>query len=1037
MKRILLLSFVLLGLITSAWAQRTVSGKVTADGEGLPGVAVRIKGTSQGTVTDMDGNYRLEVPGNNTVITFTFIGYADKEVTVGNRSVVDVVLSEDVETLSEVVVTAVGIEREQKALGYSVGSVSGEAISESRSTNVVNALSGKVAGVQVTSSGGGVGQGARVTLRGARSLTGNNEPLFVVDGIIISNANDGNSASTNVTGVAQPNRAADINPEDIESISVLKGPAAAALYGIRAANGAIIITTKTGRGAAKRGELDIDFTSTYMVDEPLRLPDYQNTYAQGSQDFVYSNGTSRSFGPRIEGQMHTNVLGQEVPMRVYDPRSQFLQTGSTAINNLSFAGGDEKSNFYLSLGAQNQESYLPGNYFDRYTARINAERRTERFTAGINLNYIHSGGNTPFLGQSGSNPIFSLFHTPVSYDLAGYGYQREDGSQINFRGGSFDNPFWSANNTYYKNANDRVIGAVNLGYSFNDNLRLDYRLNTDVMNEESKSFYEVGTGGWQNGRIAYDDLRRQEINSDLILGYDNNFGGDVFSFNGLLGWNVNQRTYSYEGIAGTNFVVPGFENIDNTSSKEVPVETDERRRLMGVYGQVDLGYKNYLFLTLTGRNDWSSTLPVEERSFFYPSASLAFAFTDAFDFGGSAFNFGKLRLSAARTGNDAAPYSLSPLFSAAAFSDGFTDGIAFPVNGVPGYSANDILGNPNIKPETVTNYEAGVDLRFLDSRVTLDATYFYTKSTDLIFPVDITPTTGYTNYLANAGQLDSKGLEVALGLNPIRTSDFRWDVSLVWSRIRTEVVEIIEGVDQIYLGGFSGDPSIQAQVGQRYGIIRGTSYQRDPNGNILVDSDPTSTTYGFPLIGGTESLGHVEPDWTGGLRNSLNFKGIELDFLFDFRKGGYIWSGTSELLQFYGVAAVTEDRENPVIIDGVKNVGGSENPNYVPNDIAIFRRANYWDQVSNITEANVYENNWLKLRELNLSYSLPSSLFANRFGFVRGVKISLTGRNLALWTNVPDIDPEGSAFGTGNGQGASRFDLPSSRSVGGSIRVQF
>jgi TonB-linked SusC/RagA family outer membrane protein len=1018
--------------------ERSITGTVVSgdDGTSLPGVNVVLKGTTIGTVTDINGEYKLNVPADGGILVFSFIGLASQEIELGARSVIDVAMIADVTELSEVVVTAVGIERQTKSLGYAVQEVSGEDVASGRNTNLVNNLSGRVAGLQVTSNSGVPGGASRVNIRGATSLLNNNQPLFVVDGIPINNANDGTdnivvNGGSNTGGTVQPNRAGDLNPEDIESITVLKGASAAALYGIRAANGVIVITTKSGKNL-KGKKAEVTYSGTFMADRVLKLPDYQFRWAQGSVDFVYANGTSRSFGPEIDGvNTHVNVLGDTLVLQAFDNRDAFFETGFTAINNFSIRGGDEVRDYYLSIGRTTQDSYIPNQNYNRFSVRLNASTKiSDKFRSGLNVNYIRNDGNVPFAGQDGNNPVFSLFQAPASFDLGGYPFQRPDGTQVNWRGGSFDNPFWTVNKTFVETDLNRLIGSTFLQYNVLDWVNIKATVGTDITAERRVSFKDIGTQNGGAGSIQVDNISRTEINTDIIASGNRDINED-FNVSLLVGININQRDRDIDQFAGANLVLPNFPDISN-STPGTPLVDNQRRRLFGAYFDAQIAYRNMIFLGVTGRNDWSSTLPRDERSFFYPSVNLGVAFSELLNVESDVFSFGKLRASYAQVGRDAGVHLIDPLFTLAAPADGFTTasaGISFPFNGVQGFTAVNSLGNPTLKPEKVTTYEFGTDLRFLQNRVGLDVNYFITESTDQIITVSVSGSTGFTSKVDNVGQLDSRGLEVQLNLQPVVTRNFNWDLNVNFSRIRTEVVEIIEGVDNLFLGGFAGFQA-RADVGERYGTLVGTAFLRDDAGNIVVDDNPNSVNYGFPVAGATEALGHVEPDWTGGIQSTMSYKNFTLDMLFETRQGGFIMNGTTELLQFYGVADETEDRTTPFVFPGVKQSDAS-----VPNDIAIYRRANYWNQVTNINEANVYENNWFRLRSVNLTYNLPRSLFENNF--IERASLTLTGRNLFLISSVPDIDPESSAFGTGNAQGFHRFDLPTTRSFGGSVSITF
>ncbi|SCC36101.1 TonB-linked outer membrane protein, SusC/RagA family [Chitinophaga costaii] len=1029
MKKALFVFVLAVNAILQAAAQnRTVSGKVTdaKDGSPIPGASVVIKGTHKGTVAGPDGSYSLVADANATLV-ISFVGFNQQEIPVSKAGSIQ--LAADNKQLGEVLVTALGIQRSKRALGYSVGEVKGADLVQAPTPNLVNALAGKVAGLQVTESGGAPGEASRIVLRGgATSLLGDNQPLFVVDGIPISNSNDGNGASTTSGGQATPNRAADINPNDIESISILKGPAASTLYGIRAAAGAIIITTKSGKSAAKAGRTLVDLNSSYSIDGVLRLPDYQTTYAQGNNG-NFSSGTSSSWGPKIEGQTVTNVLGEQDKLKVYNPRKQFLQHGGNLNNNLSIATYNDKTTYYFSAGNNYTTSYIPNQDYKKTSLRANASTNwSSKFTSSFNLNYINTNGKVPFLGQDGNNPLFALMHTPVSYNLKGLGYQRPDGTEINFRGGSFDNPYWSINNTSFTTNLDRMIGSGQLSYKPLSWIDVTYRIGTDFYNDSRKEFRDIHTGGNATGFIANDNIYRKEVNSDLLVTLTPKIGKDWTSTI-IVGNNVNNRVYRETYASGQGLILPGKANanISNAASQFPSSESDSKHRLVGAFLDAKFAYKNLLFLGVSARNDWSSTLPKNNNSFFYPSVDAAFVFTDLLKIDKKILSFGKIRANVAQLGKDADPYQLATTYSTGSVSDGFTDGITFPFGSNPGKVLSSSRGNANIVPEKTTSYEVGAELKFLNDRIGLDFSYFNSKSKDQIIPISVANSTGYNTVVVNAGQLNKSGIELSLNLVPVKTQNFQWDMTVNYSRIRSKVVSLYPGVSQIYLGGFSGSPAVEAIAGQRYGSLFGTSFLRDDKGNIVVDAD------GNPETGDTKNLGYTEPDWIGSVRSSWTYKNLTLSVLFDGRFGGTYLNGTEELLDFYGVTKITgqtRDAGANYIFKGVTEDGKV-------NTTPIARDQNYWQNVLNsVDEAYAVKNNWAKFREVSLTYQLPERLFTNS-KFFRGVAISAMGHNLALFTKIHHIDPESSTWGTGNGQGAGRMDLPTTRSYGLNVHVSF
>ena len=926
-----------------------------------------------------------------------------------------------VKEIGEVVITALGIKRDNKSLGYSTTKVGGDDLSKVGNQNLVNSLSGKAPGLQVISSGGAPGSGSRLVIRGgAKSLTNSNEPLYVIDGVPITNANDGNSNT--VTGISSPNRAADINPDDIESINILKGAAGAVLYGNRGSNGVILITTKSGK--ARAGKPQITLSTQVAVDNALVLPDYQTAYAQGEQG-VYREATSLSWGPKIQGQtVYSAAAGKNVTLSVYDPRKQFLQTGVTRNNNVSLSHSFNKSNVFLSAGHSLQTSIVPNQEYEKTNFRFNGNTQiTEKFNAGVNVSYNTTKGNVPFAGQDGNNPIFALFHAPVSWDLKGYGYVNPTtGEQINFRKGSFDNPYWSVYKNSAKTSSDRFIASLNLGYDLTKWLKLTYRLGNDYFVDNRVIFRDIYSGSKPKGYLSYDDVKRNELTSTLMANINTNIT-DNLALTVVVGQDYNKRTHRNSVITGTELAAPGLVNTNNIAAFDPGYNYETKRTLFGFFGDVSLSYKNYLFLNLVGRYEMASTLPENNRSYFYPGVSGSFIFSDAFNINKDILSYGKLRAGVSRTARDAEPYLVFQAYRKAEYGDGFVPGLKFPFNNdlatFVGYTVANAWNNPDLKPEFTTEYEVGTELRFLKNRIGLELTYFENKNTDGIINLRVSPASGAVVSIENTGKTSSKGIEAGLKVTPIKTKDFNWEVNFNFSRIRSLVEETHPKTDRIYMGGFSGNPAIYAVKGERYGSIVGSAYMRDANGNILVGSN------GKPMLQSGQVLGHVEPDWTGSVGTSLKYKGVYLTAQLDIRQGGYLFNGTEQLLDFYGVSAKTLERENgTTVFPGVTSAG-------TPNTTPIAINQNYYKSLP--TEAYVYKNDWVKLREISLGYSFRPA----GFDFIRSIDVGVFGRNLFLWTKVPHIDPESSSFGTGNAQGVSRFAFPSTRSFGVNLKVQF
>ncbi|OXB16053.1 SusC/RagA family TonB-linked outer membrane protein [Flavobacterium reichenbachii] len=1019
----LVLFLVLVAQLTFA-QERAVSGIVSDDaGMPLPGVSVLVKGTKTGTQTDFDGKFSIKVSPSQ-ILVFSYIGMKSQEVAATSTSI-NIKLADNSVELESVVVTALGIKKSDKAVGYATTKLSGNDITKGNNQNVVSALSGKVSGLQVTASGGAPGQASRLVIRGGnKSLTGANEPLYVIDGIPMSNANDGNGNT--VIGFNSPNRASDINPNDIASVTILKGAAGAVLYGNRGSNGVVLITTKTGSG--KEGKPVIEFNSSVGVDDALVLPDFQTEYAQGSNGVTYAEGGSRSFGPRITGQTVTSAaagaaqgLGpQQIQLKVYDPRKQFLQTGTTYNNNVSLSNSTDAYDMFVSVGQSKQTSIVPNQGYQKFNGRFNSNYKfSSKFTAGVNLSYNASEGDLAYAGQDGGNPFFALFHTPVSWDLKGYGYERPNGTQINFRGGAFDNPYWSAYKNSARTDSQRYITGLNFAFDVAKDFKLSYRLGNDHLSDERTLFKDIYTGGNPLGNLTYDNITRQETTSTLIATFNKDIT-EKFKATLTAGQDYNKRTFQQTQTIGTELILPGIINTNNIKTFSPAYLYNSKRTLFGVFGDLSLSYDSYLFLNVVARNEWSSTLPKDNRSFFYPGVSASLIFTDAFKIQSDALTYGKLRVGASKTGRDADPYLTQPAYRKAIFGDGFTDGVEFPFNNLAGYTIQNTISNANLTPEFTTEYEVGVELKLFKDRIGIDASYYRNVNTDGIIPLDISPATGATATIINSGQTSSKGFELMLRTTPIQTKNFKWDVSFNFSRVRSHVDETYPGVDKIYLGGFDGNPAIYAVKGERLGTIIGTGYARDANGKVLVDDD------GIPSVLDGVNLGHTEADWTGGLSTAINYKNIYFTALADIRQGGYLYSGTGELLDFYGVSKETLNRNDDYIFPGVNATTGAA------NDVVVKRDANWYGLGAYPNEQYVYENNWVKLREVTLGYT-----FKLKDKYIRSLDIGVYGRNLFIWTDVPHIDPESSSFGTGNAQGVSRFAFPTTRSFGFNLKAQF
>ncbi|MEJ8802946.1 SusC/RagA family TonB-linked outer membrane protein [Pontibacter sp. H249] len=1031
MRKLLLMSFVLmLTLLNEAVAQsKTVSGTVTdqATAQGLPGVAVIVKGTSVGTTTAGDGSYTINVPANGTTLEFRFIGYTTVERTIGNAATINVALNTDTKLLNEVVVTALGIQRDKKELGYSVGTVKAEELTVGRPTNVVNALSGKVAGVRVSSASGMVGSSSGVFIRGNTTFTGSNQPLFVVDGVPIDNGGGGNALQT---GVSNSNRAIDLNQDDIESVNILKGPAAAALYGSRAASGAIIITTKKGAAGQKNR---VEFNSSYNAVEVNRFPDWQNEYAQGTGgNFIATS--NMSWGPRIAGQTVTNFRGEQEQLAAYpDNIKDIFKTGSNLQNTVSLSGSGTGTTYRLSYGNTAERGILENNELNRNNITFNGTADiTSKLTSGIGLQYINSNSKRTQVGNQLSNPFFRGWFIPRNINLSGIPYEDASGNQIYFD--AVDNPYWTiANNTYDDEVN-RIIGNVNLKYEILPWLNANYRLGVDTYNFVAKGYDQIGARGQANvaaggtGGIYDQSFLSRDINSNFILSGRQKFGSDIdFSFN--IGNEIVHTSSKNVTATGKTLGIRDLKNISNASVVTASANSS-MQRLVGIFADATIGYKGFVTLNVTGRNDYSSTFGEEENSYFYPSVALSFIPTEAFPvLKNDVVEFMKIKGNYAKVGKEAPAFSTNTYFVQAGATDGFGPSIVFPYNSLGGRTLSNAAGDPNLRPEFTTSKEVGLEMQFFKNRIGFEANLYETESKDLIFSVPISSSSGFTSQTKNAGSLRNRGVEFLLNANPIKSNGFSWDISFNFNRNRSEVLELADGVPNIILAGFT-TPNIRLEAGQPYGVMYGSVFKRNDKGELLIN------TNGLPTVDAVSAkIGDTNPDWTGGITNNLNYKGVNLNFLIDIRKGGDVYSrNLGDLIRSGSVKETAEfDRFNadgtvakPYVFEGIM-ADGSKNTTGVSAE-------QYFTTLHTAGESYVYDATWIRLREASISYALPQSLL-QKTPFGR-LEIGLNGRNLLMKApNFPHLDPENNTLGVSNAQGFEFNGLPQTRSYGAFLRV--
>lgn len=1037
MKKILLVSLlVLAGMFQRAFAQGpTVTGTVVSydDGSALPGVNVQVKGTSNSTATNVDGTYSITVPTGSTLV-FSFIGFVNEEVVIGNQTVIDIRLVTDIQRLGEIVVTAQGIERDKRSLGYSVQSVGGDALSQKSEPNVLNALQGKVAGVNITGSSGAPGASTNINIRGTTSFTGNNQPLIVVDGIIFSN--DLNNTENTLFGSQPANRLADINPESIATVNILKGPAAAVLYGSRASAGAIIITTKSGRSMKNKTEVTVN--SSYNVQSVYGLPDYQNDYGQGANN-IFNSTSINSWGPRFGTPGYGTVVttqGDTVPYQAYpDNTRDFFNKGSILQNSVNIASGDEKRNYVLTIGNTLQSGIIPNTKFNRTNIQLGGESKLQNGlkVSGTGTYVQTSQRGVP--GGNGGSAFGQLSRIPRSFDLVGRPYADPLGKSI-YYSTSVTHPLWSVYNEVLESQVDRFFGNVQLAYDITSWLNVSYRVTGDTYGDRRKFTEQIGAARAPLGQVTQDNYFRSELNGDLMVTLKKS---DLFTegFNAslLLGNNINQRKTQNLFVVGDQLTIPFYTNPNNASVFTSSGETTTTRRLLGNYGQLLLDYKNYVFMELSARVDKSSTLSAKNNQYFYPAASVSFVPTDAFELESSLLSYAKVRASIAQVGRDADQYLLNSVFVKTTYGNNLAN-ITFPLTvgttSVPGFQSSSRLGNLGLTPEFVNSYEFGLNLGLFRNKVSLDVAYFNTRSTDQIFNVAVSNSSGYDTRTTNVGEMTNKGIELTLNGTPVKVGSFKWDVALNFTRIRNKVVSIAPGVTQSNIPGnaFTGiNPSIVE--GEPYGVIVGTRNARSPQGDFLIN--PVTGLFSPGEAG--KVIANPNPNWTAGLSNTLSYKGISLSALIDTRQGGDIYSFTAVDLRSGGSLELTGiDRDQPRILPGVIAVTNADNSiTYKPNNIQLSAQS-YWGGLGGLaSEAAVFDATVYRLRELSLNYSLPAALL-NKTPF-GAVSIGFSGRNLYFFAPNFIADPEVNTQGAGNIQGLDLNGAPNTRNYGFNIRL--
>ncbi len=1051
----------LLSLLIMCWATfgqsqtKVISGKVTApDNDLVPGVNVLVKGTNVGTSTNADGAYQISVPSKGGTLVFSFIGYKTTEVEIGTQTTVNVQLQADLVNLNEVVVTANAIVREKKELGYAVATIGGAELIKARDPNLLNSMAGRIAGVRISQQSGTVGGSSRVMIRGANSISSASEPLFVVDGMPISNSSFNNSETDVVTGgVDVGNRAGDLNPDDIENMTVLKGAAASALYGSRARNGVIVITTKRGKQGVKK--MNVTVNSSYRTDNVLRTPDLQTEYAQGNLG-GYNPQLGNGWGPKISSITGTvkDYKGEDVQgLKAYPQNwANFFQTGQTMINSVSLDGANDQGDFRIGYTNLQQTGTVPNSELSRNTFAINAGKKiTSRLTSRAWVNYVRTTSDgRPQQGSNTTNIISTILAgTPITVDInelrnnlfapstqaVPAGWTGDLARSIDLNGVQ-NNPYFVTTFNRFSNSVDRIYGGTSLGYDITPWFNLTGRIGTDFFTENRRSVTRKGTRGRLNGQFDTNDIFERELQTDLLATVSRKIS-DSWSFKGIIGHQFNQRTIRRSRVQSEGLNIDRLYTFANAQSN-VASNFYSRRDIFGTYGDFSFDFKNYLFLNVTGRNDWSSTLPVANNSYFYPSASVSFVLTEAFPnldiVKKDILSYAKLRANYANVGSDEDPYQLSftynPLTQA---SDIYTFNILYPIGGASAFGATNILPPTNLKPQQQTSMEIGAELKFFGGRIGLDMTYYKTLNYDQIISIAVPQSTGYAAKRLNIGEISNRGFEAMLTVTPLKTrSGLRWDAAFNFNRNINRIESLAPGLNEfIVTSGDGFGIFVAARPGETFNI-QGVGWLRDPNGNIVIN--PTT---GLRTPGPRKLLGAIYPDWTLGINNSFSFKGFDLNFLIDIRKGGVVNSQTVSIVRGSGLAAETAiNNRTPFIDPGVvRNADGTFSPNTTP--VASIQQ--YWSQLDNSSspENNTFDGSYSKLREVRLAYNFPKSI-VNKTPF-GSVSLGVEGRNLwIISSNVPHIDPEANVLGTGLiGEGLERGSIPSTRTVGANLRLTF
>jgi TonB-linked SusC/RagA family outer membrane protein len=1044
MRKLFLLLWGVVFFAAQAMAQRIITGKVTDEkGNPVSNVSVLVRGTTTGTTTKADGTYSLEVPANAKALVFSSVDMSPVEVSVGTNTQINATLKNEDKTMSEVVVTAFGIKKDKKTLGYGVSQLSSAELSQSHTTNITNALASKVPGVRISGSGGSFSSSS-ILIRGFTTFTGSNQPLFVVDGIPIDNGGGGTPLQN---GPVNSSRAIDLNQDDIESISVLKGASAAVLYGSRASNGVILITMKKGKAGQKNS---IQYSSNYQIESVNRFPSYQNEYAQGTGG-VFSPTSSASWGPRIVGQTVTNAYN---PATNLNNRTEALQAypnnvreifrnGTNWQNNIAFSGGSDKNTFRFSYGYLKNKGVIENNELIRHNFSINASSKVNNYlTVAVNANYSSNRSRRTQQGNQLSNPVFRGWFTPRSYNLTGLQWEDASGNQLYPLGE--DNPYWTIKNNRYRDEINRFIGNVSFNFKLTKWLQADYKVGTDVFSTFRHAYDQIGARGGANtsanGVGGVREIRNnyRSINSNGFFTANKRIKSWTGTF--IAGTEFQQVYSDASQLDGKGVIVRDFEQLSNTTTfTPSPGNGSSKTRLLGLYGDLAVSFKSIFSVNVTLRNDWSSTFKIGNNSYLYNAVAGSINFTELFPkLKSKIIESIKIRGNISSVGKAGDfVYATDSYFGGAGSADGFGPSITFPFNGIQGFALSNTAGNPLLGPEFTKTKEIAAELSFFKGRVTVDVTRYKSKSRDLIFSIPVSATSGITAFTKNAGNLTNNGVELGATIVPIKSKSLTWTINTTYTQFKAIVDKLAPGVSNIFLGGFT-TPNIRLVEGDEYGQLYGNAYQRNPNkGNkIIVGAN------GLPLItSGVQKIGNPNPKYVVGITNTLTYKAISMSFLMEIREGGDMYSRNIADLQRNGVAKETGQYprydaanvlQKPYIFDAVY-ANGQPNTTYLSAEQYYGNSGKYA-----AAEGFIYKTSWFRIREASVNYTLPSDLL--RKTPFSNASLSVFGRNLYLNAPFyPHLDPEQNVLGaSAQGAGGLEFNgLPQTRTVGVALNLSF